>query len=198
MAPPSSSSSSSASSIESQPNPSSPRPRIRQPSNYSIARTNLPLMELDSPFQASQILTTMGQRSESAIGRRQWNRWNPPQNHIAMLASSIPFGATEQQFQELLNQAGGGQLNLYPMSSNPYHFQHHSLIQPMLENSLAQGSRPPLMNNWISEGQQGIEHSALGAPIPRYQRNTVYDPMYETIGLPVDPHLRMFAARRGN
>lgn len=29
-------------------------------------------------------------------------------------------------------------------------------------------------------------------------KNTVYDPMYEAMGLPVDPHLRMFVARRDN
>ena len=27
-------------------------------------------------------------------------------------------------------------------------------------------------------------------------RNAVYDPTYESMGLPVDPHLRMFLARR--
>lgn len=27
-------------------------------------------------------------------------------------------------------------------------------------------------------------------------RNTVYDPMYEAMGLPIDPHIRMFIARR--
>jgi len=28
--------------------------------------------------------------------------------------------------------------------------------------------------------------------------NSVYDPMYETLGLPIDPHLRMFlASQRG-
>lgn len=26
-------------------------------------------------------------------------------------------------------------------------------------------------------------------------RNSVYDPMYEAMGLPVDPHLRMFIRR---
>lgn len=29
-------------------------------------------------------------------------------------------------------------------------------------------------------------------------RNTVYDPMYEAMGLPIDPHIRMFIARRDN
>jgi hypothetical protein len=33
---------------------------------------------------------------------------------------------------------------------------------------------------------------------PRPVKNGVYDAMYEVIGLPVDPHLRMFIARGGN
>lgn len=29
-------------------------------------------------------------------------------------------------------------------------------------------------------------------------KNAVYDPMFETMGLPVDPHLRMFVTRHNN
>ncbi|KAK3229204.1 hypothetical protein Dsin_001085 [Dipteronia sinensis] len=29
----------------------------------------------------------------------------------------------------------------------------------------------------------------------RYPKNSLYDPLYEAMGLPMDPHLRMFLAR---
>ncbi|XP_024926664.3 uncharacterized protein LOC112490671 [Ziziphus jujuba] len=65
-----------------------------------------------------------------------------------------------------------------------------------------QDNIPPSPNlqlaSWISQGQgsQGLNFSTSNTQISRPMRNTVYDPMYEAMGLPVDPHLRMFVARR--
>ncbi|KAL5767300.1 hypothetical protein ACOSP7_013883 [Xanthoceras sorbifolium] len=51
--------------------------------------------------------------------------------------------------------------------------------------------------NWIPEAQNFVIPAA--PPNPRRPTNSVYDPLYETMGLPVDPHLRMFlASRRDN
>ncbi|KAF8404543.1 hypothetical protein HHK36_009430 [Tetracentron sinense] len=44
-----------------------------------------------------------------------------------------------------------------------------------------------------SQGQTSNVHDPFNL---RYAGLSVYDPMYERMGLPVDPHLRMFAARR--
>ncbi|KAH7571386.1 hypothetical protein JRO89_XS04G0034300 [Xanthoceras sorbifolium] len=51
--------------------------------------------------------------------------------------------------------------------------------------------------NWIPEAQNFVTPAT--PPNPRRPINSVYDPLYETMGLPVDPHLRMFlASRRDN
>ncbi|XP_030933942.1 uncharacterized protein LOC115959601 [Quercus lobata] len=69
-----------------------------------------------------------------------------------------------------------------------------------------QENNPPMSNlqlpNWISPGQGpqgqnfGIPNASGSISRPRSLKNSVYDQMYESMGLHVDPHLRMFVARR--
>ncbi|KAL5836832.1 hypothetical protein ACOSQ3_014001 [Xanthoceras sorbifolium] len=54
--------------------------------------------------------------------------------------------------------------------------------------------------NWIPQGQNFVI-PAPAAPPPNpttFPKNSLYDPLYETMGLPVDPHLRMFLASKRN
>nr|POF13430.1 hypothetical protein CFP56_22947 [Quercus suber] len=69
-----------------------------------------------------------------------------------------------------------------------------------------QENNPPMSNlqlpNWISPGQGpqgqnfGIPNASGSSSRPRSLKNSVYDQMYESMGLHVDPHVRMFVARR--
>ncbi|XVE62210.1 hypothetical protein DITRI_Ditri06bG0100400 [Diplodiscus trichospermus] len=56
--------------------------------------------------------------------------------------------------------------------------------------------------DWMSlgEGNQGRNNSvpATSGSRPKIIKNGVYDPAYAAIGLPVDPHLRMFLAKHAN
>ncbi|XP_052478978.1 uncharacterized protein LOC105801651 [Gossypium raimondii] len=56
--------------------------------------------------------------------------------------------------------------------------------------------------DWMSL-KEGNQHQDIGLPAASGSRskfimNKVYDPSYEAMGLPVDPHLRMFQAKYGN
>ncbi|KAG6590081.1 hypothetical protein SDJN03_15504, partial [Cucurbita argyrosperma subsp. sororia] len=106
--------------------------------------------------------------------------------------SSNPFRSEEIQFQGLLNQ-GPSNGTFYSNGLSTIQFPQTRLN---LQDGLPSPSNLHLSRNWISEGN-GLSN-ATTPPTSRspQNRNAVYDPTYESMGLPVDPHLRMFLARR--
>ncbi|KAM1223204.1 hypothetical protein TB2_010498 [Malus domestica] len=55
-------------------------------------------------------------------------------------------------------------------------------------------------NNWLPQGQssQGLQNYSnnASASSSRAIKNALYDPKYEAMGLPIDPHLRLFLAQQ--
>ncbi|KAL4035273.1 hypothetical protein IC575_003954 [Cucumis melo] len=121
------------------------------------------------------------------------DQWYPlkKQNNIQH-PSSTPFGTEEIQFG-LLNQ-GSSNGAFYPSGLSNTQFPQPRLN---LQDELPSSSNLHLPRNWISE--DNVLSNATTPPTSRSSaesRNAVYDPTYESMGLPIDPHLRMFLARR--
>ncbi|XP_062084229.1 uncharacterized protein LOC133790573 [Humulus lupulus] len=67
------------------------------------------------------------------------------------------------------------------------------------ENSNFSASSNLHLPSWLSPSQGSLSQNNISpAQNPRASslKNTVYDPLYEEMGLPVDPHLRVFVGRR--
>ncbi|KAK9192740.1 hypothetical protein WN944_003433 [Citrus x changshan-huyou] len=187
--------------------------RNQRGNNYQIP-SNLPsLFRLDSssrtaPTLQSPISTTSGRRS----GFTQWSSRQCQHELPIHDPSAATFG-----FQNLLGQA--------PIGSNSYdpiQLQNKAIekrtgldmglsLPPQLEGINPTDSNGKMKMTWednfpaipnpyslnlLSQGQ-GSQAQCYGFPFNRhFMRNTVYDPMYEAMGLPIDPHIRMFIARR--
>ncbi|KAJ7978235.1 hypothetical protein O6P43_007734 [Quillaja saponaria] len=70
----------------------------------------------------------------------------------------------------------------------------------MTMQDIAPASPNLQLGNWMSPASHGLrspfDYPCSPTPAPRPIKNAVYDPMFETMGLPIDPHLRMFLASR--
>ncbi|KAM6577274.1 hypothetical protein CsatB_029111 [Cannabis sativa] len=68
------------------------------------------------------------------------------------------------------------------------------------ENSNFSQSSSHQQPTWVSPSQGSLSQNNISAaqnPRANTLRSTVYDPIYEQMGLPIDPHLRMFMLRHG-
>ncbi|XWS58808.1 hypothetical protein CRYUN_Cryun08bG0065400 [Craigia yunnanensis] len=188
--------------------------------DYHLPISNLPSefrLGFSSRLQLPQ--TQQGNwRSESSLAKTNWTNWQPF-SQITTHEPAIKLGSQEFGFQALLNQI---------MASDNFHVNDDRPIQQRVGSSTVgvsipfqldgipsnpnkrkmtwQDDTPPTPNlpliDWMSlgEGNQGRNNSLPTASCSRSKiiKNEVYDPSYAAVGLPVDPHLRMFLARRAN
>ncbi|KAL5767299.1 hypothetical protein ACOSQ2_014082 [Xanthoceras sorbifolium] len=168
--------------------------RIDGPTNNNNDNYQLPTSNLPSDF---------GLDSASARIGCQWTYRHQQQNHELVLTDHSAPIYGQPEYREI-----GGLLGSASASPNYHHQGDSSSHQMQIVNMPFQMMRMnwednilPASNihqvNWIPEAQNFVTPAT--PPNPRRPINSVYDPLYETMGLPVDPHLRMFlASRRDN
>ncbi|KAL5836829.1 hypothetical protein ACOSQ3_013998 [Xanthoceras sorbifolium] len=172
--------------------------------NYQLPTSYLPSdFRLDSASARTGYQATAGNGNiGSPMMRPQWANRHHQQNQLVLTDHSAPsYGQPEYREQGCL---------LGPASASPnYHHQGDSSSHQMqIANMPFQTMRMNWVDNlqpashihqvnWTPEAQNFVNPAT--PPNPRRPINGVYDPLYETMGLPVDPHLRMFlASRRDN
>ncbi|KAI6687694.1 hypothetical protein NL676_024522 [Syzygium grande] len=134
----------------------------------------------------------------------------------------VEHGAPHLTHQQEENQVICNQTNPYEASSGSHQFINESPLIPIdldaqYSSSVTPQQAMPFWARGVSQ-QQINDQVLMDAPnasidaaveisillpepsVPYCSRriiNSVYDPMYETLGLPIDPHLRMFLASQG-
>ncbi|KAG4177402.1 hypothetical protein ERO13_A11G303832v2 [Gossypium hirsutum] len=158
---------------------------IRASNGYHLPTSNLPLQfRLDF----SSIQSEQGNWSGSSLADTNWMNRHPfPHTH----EPTIDLGPHGFGFQALLNQA---------IASDTCHMNDHDRPIQQMKTSLQEDPNLHFMDMSLKEGNQ---HQDIGLPSASGSRskfimNKLYDPSYEAMGLPVDPHLRMFQAKYGN
>ncbi|TYJ12301.1 hypothetical protein E1A91_A11G339900v1 [Gossypium mustelinum] len=158
---------------------------IRASNGYHLPTSNLPLQfRLDF----SSIQSEQGNWSGSSLADTNWMNRHPfPHTH----EPTIDLGPHGFGFQALLNQA---------IASDTCHVNDHDRPIQQMKTSLQEDPNLHFMDMSLKEGNQ---HQDIGLPSASGSRskfimNKLYDPSYEAMGLPVDPHLRMFQAKYGN
>ncbi|KAF7805262.1 hypothetical protein G2W53_044373 [Senna tora] len=132
-------------------------------------------------LQPQQLLAPPPHMNEAA--RRPWPNCLP---HHQL---TTPMGRSQEiQFQGL-----GG--------PSPYHIpnthqqRHQGVVAGGYNNNIDHRMRmTTLQDNALPYAAHQLQHPPN--LLPSRTTNLVYDPMYEQMGLPVDPHLRMFLAKR--
>ncbi|KAJ8753629.1 hypothetical protein K2173_025620 [Erythroxylum novogranatense] len=154
-------------------------------STYDLPTSNLPpefRLESSSRLQVPQLHHFHHHQDPrgSTNARVTLGHWHP-NNQRATNQTSSTMRSQDPHFQELLSESIGSR-GFYPSGGISYPSQHHDIpIQQVA--------------NWPSQVQSSAGATDLGSTNSRSQNSTVYDPMYETIGLPADPHLRVFVTR---
>ncbi|KAE8077355.1 hypothetical protein FH972_015927 [Carpinus fangiana] len=157
--------------------------------------------------QQSSLHQRLNQVTETAIGI------DPPHHNILLPESSTPFSSLKSSGQEI----GGGKnrVAIHDLSETSLRgFKEKGLVEGhrraakrhLLGESSLSSKRSMKETIWgerslqeeertsQSEGNE-VENSNLSNPsCIRPTKNAVYDPTFEGIGLPVDPHLRLFAS----
>ncbi|TYG47852.1 hypothetical protein ES288_D11G375200v1 [Gossypium darwinii] len=159
---------------------------IRASNGYHLPTSNLPpQFRLDFSSRQSE----QGNWSGSSLANTNWMDWHQfPHTH----EPTIDLGPHGFGFQALLNQA---------IASDTCHRNDHDRPIQQMKMSLQEDPNLHFMD-WMSL-KEGNQHQDIGLPAASGSRskfimNKVYDPSYEAMGLPVDPHLRMFQAKYGN
>ncbi|XP_024031000.1 uncharacterized protein LOC21398208 [Morus notabilis] len=118
-------------------------------------------------------------------------------------ASSLPYSFEGLSSSIISNNKRGSNGNF--ANYNQYEAGDSSLSCPKVKMAWqGDNNLPPSpglqLGSWFSRGQNYYNNPSTTAqssrPVPI--RNKCYDPLYEEMGLPIDPHLRMFLARRDN
>ncbi|KAH7571385.1 hypothetical protein JRO89_XS04G0033800 [Xanthoceras sorbifolium] len=147
--------------------------------NYQLPTSYLPSdFRLDSASARTGYQATAGNGNiGSPMMRPQWANRHHQQNQLVLTDHSAPsYGIATSIAMQDLNSLHNMRMNWVD------NLQPASHIHQV---------------NWTPEAQNFVNPAT--PPNPRRPINGVYDPLYETMGLPVDPHLRMFlASRRDN
>ncbi|XP_039059079.1 putative uncharacterized protein DDB_G0272516 [Hibiscus syriacus] len=152
---------------------------------YCFPTTNLPpefRLDFSSTFQLPQM--EQGIWSGSSLASTNWINWQHFSQITTTREPAINFGPQGIGYQALLNQVIVSD-NFHVNDDVPrmMNWQEDPNLHFMEWLSLREGNRP--QNVGVS-GASSSRHKAI--------ENKVYDPSYAAMGLPVDPHLRMFQA----
>ncbi|KAM1387632.1 hypothetical protein ACFX2I_033619 [Malus domestica] len=164
-------------------------------SGYTNATNNIPVAQLDngnggSPYMRAQAIASLSSQQ-------------PMQLHQPATLSGSP----EIQFHGLMaNQSTAASNGSLPSAG-----YQNIVIQQAMPSSFTsvnaydqlagEFQRPAAMiptNNWQGSMNFPVPNysNSAPAPPPRAIKNSLYDPKYEAMGLPIDPHLRMFLAQQ--
>ncbi|XP_028962973.2 uncharacterized protein [Malus domestica] len=118
---------------------------------------------------------------------------DPPHHSSAPSKTQMPFRFPPIQLEEIMNQS-----NVTSDSS----FKRSSQLQNSLtEQRTSAASSHREVNRSTFEPQENeltLFTSYSVPPNPRQIKNSLYDPAFEAMGLPIDPHLRMLLAPQPN
>ncbi|KAK8514582.1 hypothetical protein V6N13_103256 [Hibiscus sabdariffa] len=167
---------------------------------YHFPTSNLPPeYRLDFSSRSQYPQTEQGNWNGSSLGNPNWINWQQF-SQINLHEPATNLGSQGYGFQALLNQA---------IAADDFHLNHDRAVQQRMMN----WPDPSLqLMQWMSlrEGSQRPNIAVPGTtssretPNPRSKviMNKLYDPAYAAMGLPVDPHLRMWhlmnAKKRNN
>ncbi|OMO72833.1 hypothetical protein COLO4_27435 [Corchorus olitorius] len=163
--------------------------------DYSLPTSNLPpKFRLDSSSSSSSRLQLPDQAQQgnwmsvcsSSSGKKVWSN-----------LQLQPYAQMTSQETSLLGAKGV----LSPFQFDVLPTNHNKRKKSWQDESSPTPTELPLLK-WDSPLlQSNKDHHHTSAPIasssrPKIIKNKVYDPSYADMGLPVDPHLRLFLARR--
>ncbi|XP_008233990.1 PREDICTED: uncharacterized protein LOC103332979 [Prunus mume] len=148
---------------------------IADPQNHSSGLSRAPMPFRFAPFQLDDILNQSTIPSDSSS-----------QRSVQFRNSQTEQGTPEQQ--DYVVKRHGKQLLLGESSS---------LAKRSKRNSAASSSTEVNRSTFESQEKEMDMLSNLFSPSnAREMKNSLYDPAFEAIGLPIDPHLRMFQASK--
>ncbi|RDY13665.1 hypothetical protein CR513_01378, partial [Mucuna pruriens] len=181
--------------------------------NYHIPTSNFTAQMHGESSSTDQLLPTQELCPQKPLGAAnggtcssmtQWT--NNPNLHQSHSQLSTGLGATPEMMQSRglsSFSVGGRSFNNESQFPNTQQQGPMANILP-IPNPFEMGessSRNVKMKMTLSDNSQQSTELQMGNVLstqgnPRAMGNSLYDPMYEQMGLPVDPHLRMFVVRR--